>query len=202
MFMMDKYNTMTFVQVWNDSDVFKNEYLASPLATTNETIHHGETVGTGNNTVTYPDNVELLFALLYAKYGNSPIANGDVNQFKFKVFSIIFKYGPAWEKKLEIQAKIRTLTDDEIKLGSKAIHNHAFNDATAPSTDTLTELSYINDQNTTKYQKSPVEGYMSQWEALSIDITESFINKFKVCFKQFVSPEFGPRIMSNYDEED
>ena len=200
--MMDKYNTMTFAQVWDDSDVFKEEYLASPLATANETIHHGETVGTGNDAITYPDNVELLFALLYAKYGNNPIANGDVNQFKFKVFSTIFKYGPAWEKKLEIQANLRQLNADEIKLGSKAIYNHAFNDASAPGTDTLEEIQYINDQNTTKYQKSPIEGYMDLWNALSIDITESFINKFKVCFKQFVSPEFGPRIMSNIDEED
>ena len=202
MFMMDKYNTMTFAQVWDDSDVFKEEYLASPLATANETIHHGETVGTGNDAITYPDNVELLFALLYAKYGNNPIANGDVNQFKFKVFSTIFKYGPAWEKKLEIQANLRQLNADEIKLGSKAIYNHAFNDASAPGTDALEEIQYINDQNTTKYQKSPIEGYMALWDALSIDITESFINKFKVCFKQFVSPEFGPRIMSNIDEED
>ena len=29
--MMDKYNTMTFVQVWDDSDVFEEEYKESPF---------------------------------------------------------------------------------------------------------------------------------------------------------------------------
>jgi hypothetical protein len=41
-----------------------------------------------------PDNVSLVYYLLYARYGNNPIANRDENQFKFKIFSVIFQYGP------------------------------------------------------------------------------------------------------------
>lgn len=196
--LMDKYNTMTFVQVWNDSDDFEAEYKASPFydykpATQNDTEHY-------HNSLTN-DNILILFSLLYARYGNSPIANINVNQFKYKVFSIIFKYGPAWQKKLEIQDKIREI--DDVQQGSFAIYNHAFNDASGPATDDPEYISeYVNDQNTTRFKKSPLEGYMIQWEAITTDITESFINKFKVCFKTIVAPEFGPRIMSDIDEED
>lgn len=199
MFMMDRYNTMTFAQVWDDSDVFESEYKASPLydyeaatLTTPAQYHNS----------LHDKSIEILFALLYAKYGNTPIANADVNQFKFKVFSTIFKYGPSWEKKLEIQDEIRKLDKNEVIKGSFSIHNHAFNDAGDPGTDSTDPLEYINDQNTSRFIKSPLEGYILQWDALTIDVTEAFINKFKVCFKQFASPEYGPRIMSDIDEED
>jgi hypothetical protein len=195
--MMDKYNTMTFVQVWDDSDVFEAEYKASPFYDYEAATQ--SVPAKLHNSLT-DQNILILFSLLYAKYGNSPIANINVNQFKYKVFSIIFKYGPAWQKKLDIQDKIREIED--VQQGSFAIYNHAFNDASAPGTDSDYISEYVNDQNTTKYKKSPLEGYMLQWEAITTDITESFINKFKVCFKTIVAPEFGPRIMSEIDEED
>lgn len=196
--MMDKYNTMTFVQVWDDSDVFEAEYKATPFYDYEAATQ--STPAKLHNSLT-DDNILILFSLLYAKYGNSPIANINVNQFKYKVFSIIFKYGPAWQKKLDIQDKIREIQD--VQQGSFAIHNHAFNDASGPATDDPEYISeYVNDQNTTRYKKSPLEGYMIQWDALSADITEEFINKFKVCFKTVVAPEFGPRIMSEIDKED
>lgn len=195
--LMDKYNTMTFVQVWNDSDDFEAEYKATPFYDYEAATQ--STPAKLHNSLT-DENILILFSLLYAKYGNSPIANINVNQFKYKLFSIIFKYGPAWQKKLEIQDKIREIED--VQQGSFTIYNHAFNDAGEPSTTSDYISGYVNDQNTTRFKKSPLEGYMTQWEALSVDITEEFINKFKVCFKTIVVPEFGPRIMSDIDEED
>ena len=92
-----------------------------------------------------------LYYLLYARYGNSSIANSDENQFKYKVFSTIYIGGATWAKKQEIQDKLREVTEDEILVGTKAINNHAYNPQTAPTTDTVEELDYINEQNTTKY---------------------------------------------------
>ena len=43
-----------------------------------------------------------LYYLLYARYGNSHITNSDENQFIYKVFALIFQYGPTWEKRLDI----------------------------------------------------------------------------------------------------
>ena len=48
------------------------------------------------------ENAELLYYLLYARYGNSHIANNDENQFKYRLASTIFMYGPTWEKELEV----------------------------------------------------------------------------------------------------
>jgi hypothetical protein len=75
------------------------------------------------------------------------------------MFSVIFQYGPTWQKRLDIQAKIRGLTDSDILIGSKAIYNTALNPSTAPSTGSLEELTYINSQNTTNYKKSKLEAY-------------------------------------------
>ena len=54
-------------------------------------------------------NATTLYYLLYAKYGNNPIANYDETQFKYKVFSTIFQYGPTWEKRLSVQNTLRNL---------------------------------------------------------------------------------------------
>ena len=41
------------------------------------------------------------------------------------------------------------LSEEDIRLGSKAIYNQALNPQTEPSTKSLEELTYINQQNTT-----------------------------------------------------
>ena len=173
--MIPQYATFKFTDIWDDVAKFKTDYAASPF--------------TGAISDNSPDNVSIVFYLLYARYGNNPIANRDVNQWKFKIFSIIYQFGPTWQKKLDIQEKLRALTEDDILKGSKAIFNHALNPSTAPSTSTLEELNYINDQSTSNYKKSKMDAYTQLWELLESDVTEEFIRKFRSCFKTFVSPE-------------
>lgn len=146
-------------------------------------------------------NASLLFYLLYGRYGNNPIANMDITQWKYKIFSVVFQYGPTWEKRLDIQAKLRGLSDDEILIGSKAIYNHAFNPSVAPSTQNMTELPYINDQNTTNFKRSKLDAYTLLLELLETDVTEEFIDKFRPCFKQFVRPEKPLLFVTEVDEE-
>lgn len=139
------------------------------------------------------ENCSTLYYLLYAKYGNSPIANYDENQFKFKLFGVIWQFGPTWEKRLEIQAKIRGLSDTELLKGAKAIYNHAFNPGEiasegASTTTSQPELQYVNDQNVTNYTKSKMDAYMQQWDLLSTDVTNEFLNRFDGLFKKFVMP--------------
>ena len=181
-----QYSTMLFCDVWNNPTSFKDDYeeagvFTEPVTDNDVTIKAGTKLSDANLTI--------LFALLYSKYGNSPIANSDVNQFKFKVYGIIFQYGPSWEKRLEIQEKLRALSDEEIAKGSKAIYNTALNPSSQPSTQSLEELQYINSQNTTNYKKSKMDAYTQLWGLLDTDVTGEFINRFKVCFKQFVRPE-------------
>ena len=186
--MLPQYSTVLFTDIWDDVDDFKSDLADSPFA---------GCISTSN-----PDNVSIVFYLLYARYGNNPIANLDEFQWKFKIFSIIYQYGPTWEKRLDLQSKIRALTDDELLTGSKAIHNHAFNPSTVPSTSSLTELTYINDQQTSSYKKNKLDAYTQQWDMLETDVTEDFLNKFKKCFKNFVSPEKPLLYVTDLDEEE
>lgn len=134
-----------------------------------------------------------LYYLLFAKFGNSPIANYDETQFKIKLFSVIWQFGPAWEKRLDIQAKLRALTDTDLATGTKAIYNHAFNpgeiDSEVPSSTTgQPELQYVNDQNVTNYTKSKMDAYAQLWDLLDNDVTSEFLNRFSGLFKKFVQP--------------
>ena len=178
-----QFNTQKFTDVWESVNDFLYDYQ-----------HVGIPVSIKVDT-----SAQTLYYLLYARYGNSPIANMDVNQFKYKVFSVIFQYGPTWEKRLDIQSKLRNLSDSDIQQGAKAIYNSALNPSTTPSTGSLEELNYINQQNTTNYKKSKLEAYGILWELLNTDVTGEFINKFKACFKTFVMPE---RPLVYVEEED
>lgn len=132
-------------------------------------------------------SLTTLYYLLYARYGNSPISSSDENRFKYELYSIIYSKGPTWEKKLEVQSKLRNLTDEDLVQGSKAVYNTALNPGTAPSTDTLNELPYINQQNTTKYKKTKLEGYALLLDLLETDVTTDFIDAFKKLFNPFGS---------------
>ena len=174
--MTNMYSTKIFTEIFPNYGTFKKEYDINPL----------------KGAIT-DDNLEILYYLLYAKYGNSPIANYCEKQFKIKLFGVIWQFGPTWEKRLEIQAEIRKLKGDELLTGSKAIYNHAFNPGEiasegASATTKQPELQYVNDQNVTNYTKSKMDAYMQQWDLLDTDVTSEFINRFKGLFKQFVRP--------------
>lgn len=147
-------------------------------------------------------SLTTLYYLLYAKYGNNPIANFDETQFKYKLFANIFQFGPTWEKKLDVQAKLRALTDEDLMKGSKAIYNHAYNPSTTPSTATLEELTTINDQNTTNYKKSKLEGYALLLELLESDVTGAFLETFCKLFKVVVAPERTHIYVTECEEEE
>lgn len=166
------FRTRTFADIYSDIEDFKTDYKSNGIpAKLDDT------------------NIQTLYYLLYARYGNSCIASSDENQFKYKLFSTIFMYGPAWQKRLEIQGKLLALTDDELVKGTTAIHNSALNPSTSPSTQSLEELQYINAQNTTKFKKSKLEGYSSLYAIIETDVTEKFIDKFKKLFITVVAPE-------------
>ena len=166
------FRTRTFTDVYTEFETFKEDYTSCGIPTTlNDT------------------NLLTLYYLLYARYGNSNIASSDENQFKYKIFSTIFMYGPAWQKRLDIQQKLLNLSDDEIVKGTTAIYNSALNPSQSPSTQALEELNYINSQNTTKYKKSKIEGYATIYALIETDVTEEFIGKFKKLFITIVEPE-------------
>ena len=302
--MFPQYDTKLMTEVWSSASEFLTDYQAAGIPTTISV-----------------QNATTLYYLLYARYGNTPIANYDENQWKYKMFSIIFQYGPTWEKRLNIQDTLRglqisdlvdngsfhelfshsasesssktgsdnntrTLNTTEKNTGTSAvantgtdttastgtqsvahtgtvgttgetedIKNHAYNPGTSPAQDAYTPLNYINEQNaaknnanstvtnnltdattndlqnqtthnttstttndlsradtgtitdaravtdsaeaenksqnetTTVMTAGKLKAYEKLLELLETDVTGEFINKFKICFKQFVMPE-------------
>lgn len=173
------YRTRTFAEIFAEEEggAATYEYFASVLAETPFAAKLAEV------------DMELLFYLLYARYGNSHIAFSDENQFIFALFSVAFQYGPTWSKRLHIQEQLRGIKDEELTLGGKAIYNHSYNPSTAPSTSTLDELTTINDQNTTNYKKSKMEGYANLMALLDVDVSEEFLTKFRKLFIKVLAPD-------------
>lgn len=165
------YRTRKFTDIFPTVESFEEDYLNNgiPASFSSDSM------------------IKTLYYLLYARYGNDHIASSDETRFKYSLFSIVFSKGPTWEKKLEIQKILRGLTAEEITEGTKAIHNAALNPSTAPSTAYLEELPYINQQNTTKYKKTKIEGYAILTSLLEDDVTTKFISEFKVLFNPFGS---------------
>lgn len=161
-----------FTDVYEDVDSFLNEYhnIGLPVTITDE-------------------KATILYYLLYAKYGNSRIASSDENRFKYNLFAIVWQYGPTWSKEVEIQERLRALTENELTEGDRAIYNSAANPSINPSNFDDEELQYINSQNVSKYKKSKLEGYAILTELLKRDVTESFLSKFKKLFLIIVEPE-------------
>lgn len=177
------FYTRTFGEIFGDFDTFYEDYTTCGIPVL---LSH--------------QNITTLFYLLYARYGNSHIASENENQFKYKVFSTIFMYGPTWEKRLEVQGKLRELTDEDIVLGSEATYNHAFSPNSAPSTNSREGLPYINDQNKALYTKGKLEGYANLMALLETDVTEKFIGRFKKLFLTFVEP-YSPLWYKSIQEE-
>jgi len=139
--------------------------------------------------------------LLLAEFANSTIANDDETQFKNRLFATIFRYGPTWEKRLEVQDKIRNLTEAEIATGAKQIINKAEHPGTQPSTASLEELDMISEQNVVNNKRDKLSGYNNLLALLETDVTASFIDRFRPLFLKCVAPE-RPTLYKNVIEED
>ena len=183
-----EYSTKTFAQIYPSYEKFKEDY--DVLITL---------VSGGVQPLTNA-NAQATFYLLFARYGNNPIVNFDITQFKMKLMSVIATYGPVWEKKKAIQKSLRDLSEAELLQGAKQIYNHAFNPSTEPSTQELEELTHINDQNVTNNKKAKMEAYSILWANLHVDATDEYLNKFKNCFSRFVGDQCP--ILFAVDEED
>jgi len=184
------YRTRKFKQIFENSETFAAQYGESEFVS--------GTVGQafGDNELT------LIYALLYSRYGNSNIASDDENQFKYKVFATIYMYAPTWLKRLEVQKALRALSLEELQLGSKAVYNTALNPSGLPSTNTTQELNYINQQNTTNYKRSKLEAYGNLMSLLETDVTEDFINKFKKLFITIVQPDYPLWYVTTPEEQE
>ena len=179
------YRTRTFTDIYPKVEDFIKDYTYNGIKSTITT-----------------DSITTLYYLLYARYGNSHIVNSDENQFKYRLFSTIFMYGPTWEKRLDVQNKLRGLTDKELIEGTKQINNHSYNPSTEPSTSDTEELPTTNEQTSTKYKKSKMDAYAILIALLETDVTEEFVAKFKKLFLSIVEPQNPLWYITEQGEQD
>lgn len=133
-----------------------------------------------------------IYYLLYSQYGNSNIANSDEFQFKMRLFSLIYQYGPAYIAKRDIQKQIRGLSLEQVKEGTLSVYNHALNPGeigAENSTESETILNFINDQNTTRVKRSDVDALYLKYDMINNDQTNEFLKKFRKLFLTIVEPE-------------
>lgn len=132
--MFPQYDTKLMTEIWSQASEFLTDYQNAGIPTTIST-----------------QNATTLYYLLYARYGNTPIANYDENQWKYKMFSIIFQYGPTWEKRLNIQDTLRGLQiSDLVDNGSfRELFSHSGSESSSKTgSDNNTRTLNTTERNT------------------------------------------------------
>ena len=169
------FSNKRFLDVFPDVEAFKKEY------TYYQTLF--------NSPIKVEENqMAFIYYILYSKYGSEYIAMSNTTRFEAKLFATLELAAPILLKELDVQNKLLKLSEDDLYSGGRAIYNHAFNPSGTPSTSTLQEIPYINDQNTTQYKKSPMEGYSILFSLLDDNILDKFLRKFKKLFLRVLAP--------------
>ena len=158
----------TFQEVWEKASDFVTDYKTSGVNTSAQAL--------GLNQIT-DSELTMIYYLLYSRYGNNPYAADDLYRFKYNLFSTIFMYAPTWLKRLDIQNKLRNLTDDEL-------------------------INGINTQNVASTKKSKIAAYSDLVDLLKTDVTEQFLDKFKKLFLYVVAPQFPYLYKNEIIQED
>ena len=155
-----------FEDIWESSTAFVNAYhnQSLPQELKDETI-------------------TTLYYLLYGRYGSDCISGTNVRQWEYRFWGMVFQYGPAWEKRLEVQKRVRELSEDDLRDGDLSLNNLAYNPGTAPETTSTEVLTGIAQQNAGIKKRSILGGYSMLESLLATDVSEEFLEHFKDLFK-------------------
>lgn len=131
--------------------------------------------------------VATTLYMLMGRYGDSPVLGyEDEGRWKLRFFTVYMSETPDWEVKTDIQKAVREMSADDIAKGDLNIFNAALNPNTDPSDTELTELTYINSQNTSRRTLNKLDALLSKADALDSSINDRYLNKFSKLFSRFV----------------
>ena len=142
------------------------------------------------------ENAEVLSNLLFAKYANSRISNSSVEQFKLKMWSVVFRYGPSWEAKLKIQDQVRSINDEDLEKGDTIISSSYDPNGQFGCSENEIYGDNLRSQSASVSKLSKLKALSQKWTMIESDVTTAFINAFKECFTTVVI--FG---CPDYEEE-
>ena len=173
-YMKPMYDTNLFCEIWDSSDSFLADYNNTGTEFTNQVP-----------TTISQENALMTYLLLFSRYGNNPIANYDVTQFKNKIFTTInnHAYNPSTAPSAQSTNELDYIDQQNVAKGSDT--------RTISGTDSKTTGQVVT--------RSKMDAYAQLWELVATDVTNDYIAKFKKCFKQFIAPE---RNMIYVTEED
>ena len=173
------YRTETFQEVWQSAAEFVKDYKESDINSSAELL--------GQDTFTDAE-LTMIYYLLYSRYANSSHASSDIHQFKYGMFSTIFMYAPTWFKRLQIQKKMRELSEDDLREGAIQWSDLAENPGTViPAGDLIDGLK---SQNVGRTKKSKLQAYAALAELLKTDVSNDFLSKFQRLFIRVVMPDY------------
>ena len=122
-------------------------------------------------------------------------------QWKLRLFTIMSDQGEVWQVKTNIQDKIResNLDTGDIYVGNKNIINTALNPNSKPSTTSLDEVTYINQQHTSGKKKGKLEAYYDLWHELKI-LNKDYMKEYKELFSKVASNDAYNHTYIEYTE--
>lgn len=163
-----KHRTRTFREIFSTKEAFFTDYQNLDLGgfSKDETVYK-------------------LYKLLWAKHANDAIFSTDEDQFKAKLFAIVFEYGGVFEKKLEILDRIQNMTDEELEKGTVQVSNSAEHPSTQPLTQEFETLRKIDHQSANVVKRSKLEYLSIQSSAMNTQFIAEFLNRFNKLFNPF-----------------
>lgn len=174
-------STSMFREVFASTDDFITDFRASDL----------------NVSTLTDDTLKIIFAELYARYGDSYFKSTNNDRNKYMVFSILYNKGLIYQKKVEVQNALLALELTDLKDGGVTIYNDASNPGNEATTYEQEDysgedfLKYVDSQNVTKNKKGVVEAYKAQLYALK-DVTTGFIQEFSKLFESMLWSSYLP----------
>ena len=169
------YNQQLFSQQWTSS-------LSELYPTYAEFLNDYNTIGLKELEFENPDFLRTIYYLLMGEYGASAIQSLSPDLFKVRFFTRIMAYGPLYEKQMAHQKTLLSMTDDELRVSAKAIHNSARNPSQKPPTNSEEILPYIDAQSTTNHQRSLMDAYAYFDDVADDSLTKKFIKRFDDMF--------------------
>lgn len=171
---------------WNamNQQLFTNQYTRkfSDIYPTFETLQEEYSMSGLPNRLTDAEFLKTVYIVLMGEYANSSIMNLSEDQFRLRFITRIMSYAPQFERSMKMQDKLLKLSDEELQVSAKAIYNTSLNPSEAPTTNTLDELTTINQQSVTKHKRSLMDAYAILDGLLDDSITTKFIKKFDDLF--------------------
>lgn len=153
------------------------------------------TAMTENNLIQFfpdPFGWNLLYGVLYGRFGGCRITVQEDGEARWKArfAGILWQYGPAWYKSLQIQDTLRNMSEEDLVKGSFQVSTQALNPAQKPSASAvgidMPIVDTINAQSTNQYRKNKTDAYSSLMFLLKTDVTEPFLKRFDPLFRKIL----------------